>query len=488
MYIVQVASECAPVAKVGGLADVVFGLSRELQLRGHRVDVILPKYDTLAHDQIWDLRPIYHDLWVPWYEAAVHCTVYEGQVHGLRCLFIEPHSADNFFGRGAAYGAFDDGMRFAFFSRAALEYVYKASLMPDVLHCHDWQTGWLPVLLFEMYQALGMTAQRVCYTIHNFMHQGVIGPEVLRATGLGRPEHFYSPERLRDDGNPALLNPVRGGIVYSNFVTTVSPRHAQEVRNGQGHGLEHILGVHAGKFGGVLNGIDYDAWNPQQDPLIPDHYSVDYVDPKYGDKGALRQRLMLRDAYKPIVAYVGRLDGQKGVHLIRHAIFRARETNAQFVLLGSAPDPAINKQFWQLKRELDRDEDIHLELGFDEALAHLIYAGADIMIVPSNFEPCGLTQMIAMRYGTVPVVRSVGGLADTVFDREHGDVPAEWRNGFVFHDANEASIQAALDRAIGLWHHDPRAFRNLLQQGMRHDNSWNHPGQHYQNIYEYIRA
>ncbi|MBW2734833.1 MAG: glycogen synthase [Deltaproteobacteria bacterium] len=489
MHITMVASEMAFVAKVGGLADVVFGLSRELQLRGHHVEVVLPKYDCLWHEQIHGLRSVYDDLSVPWFDGAVHCSVFEGHVHGVPCYFIDPHSEDLFFNRGCFYGADDDAMRFAFFSRATMEFLYKTNRRPDVIHCHDWQTGLIPVLLYEMYAPLGMEQERVCYTIHNFKHQGGAGEQVLRATGLHRPEHFFHHDRLRDDVNPFGLNLMRGGIVYANFVTTVSPRHAEEVKHSeQGHGLRHILNTHAGKFGGVLNGVDYDSWNPEKDDLIPHHYSVDELAGKYGNKEALRDRLLLRKDAKPIVAYVGRLDSQKGVHLIRHTLFRTLERGGQFVLLGSSPDPAIDAEFQQLKVQFNDHPDVHLELAFDEKLAHLIYAGADMMVVPSIFEPCGLTQMIAMRYGTIPIVRAVGGLADTVFDKDYGHVDPQWRNGFVFHEADVQGLESALDRALGLFHDYPQDFRSLMQSAMRHDNSWNHPGQHYVNIYEHIRS
>lgn len=489
MHITMVASELAPVAKVGGLADVVFGLSRELQVRGHHVEVVLPKYDRLWYEQIWELHSVYDDLWVPWFDGAVHCTVLLGHVHGVPCYFIDPHSEDLFFNRGLFYGADDDAMRFAFFSRAAMEFLYKANRRPDVIHCHDWQTGLVPVLHYEMFARLGMWRQRVCYTIHNFKHQGVAGERILRATGLHRPEHFFDANRLRDDFDPSGLNMMRGGIVYSNFVTTVSPRHAEEVKHtDQGHGLGHILNVHGNKFGGVLNGIDYDTWNPEKDGFIPHHYSESNIEGKYGNKEALRDRLWLRKDLKPIIAYVGRLDAQKGVRMIRHALFRTLERGGQFVLLGSSPDPGLDAEFRQLKRQFNDHPDVHLELAFDEHLAHLIYAGADMMVVPSLFEPCGLTQMIAMRYGTIPIVRAVGGLADTVFDKDYGHVAWEWRNGFVFHQADNQGLESALDRAIGLYHHFPHDFRHLMHSAMRHDNSWNHPGQHYVNIYDHIRC
>ena len=203
MYIVQVASECAPVAKVGGLGDVVYGLTRELMVRGNYLEVILPKYDCMRYDQIWGMTRIYEDLWVPWYNGRIHCSVWYGEVHGVRCFFIEPHSQDNFFNRGVFYGCPDEVKRFTFFSKAALEFLLKSDRRPDVIHCHDWQTGILPVLQFEIYQHTGMRDQRVCYTIHNFKHQGVTGQDVLWATGLGRPDHFMHYDRLRDNFNRA---------------------------------------------------------------------------------------------------------------------------------------------------------------------------------------------------------------------------------------------------------------------------------------------
>jgi starch synthase len=333
-----------------------------------------------------------------------------------------------------------------------------------------------------------MPNERTCYTIHNFKHQGIAGREILSATGLGRPEYYYDYHRLRDNFNHSAINFMKGGIVYSNFVTTVSPQHAWEARHtDQGHGLGHTLHVHEGKMGGVLNGIDYNVWNPEIDWYIPYHYGPGNIDTKYGDKEALRDRLLLRKDYKPIIAYVGRLDQQKGVHLIRHAIFHAIRHGAQFVLLGTSPDPAINQDFWRLKHELNDNPDCHLELGFNEELSHLIYAGADMMIVPSLFEPCGLTQMIALKYGTVPIVRAIGGLVDTVFDRDYSHRHPDDRNGYVFHNADYPGIESAMHRAIGLWYGYPDEFRKLMLNGMRYDFSWNYPGQHYFNIYEYIR-
>ncbi len=488
LYVVHITPELASVAKVGGLADVVFGLSRELAIRGNHVEIILPMYATLRHDQIFEMHEVYKDLWVPWYDGAIHCTVFFGFVHGRKCFFIEPHSADHFFNRGSIYGFKDDVLRYAFFSRAAMEFLWKAGKHPDVIHVHDWQTSLVPVFLYEFYQPLGMTHPRVCLTIHNFAHQGVTGVEILHATGLHRPERFFNRDRMADNTYPKALNLLKAGIVYSNFITTVSPRYAFETKDqGQGFGLEPTLHTHQMKYGGVVNGIDYDIWNPEVDRQIPVRYSVESIDGKYDNKRALRHRLMLADNDKPIVAFIGRLDPQKGLDLVRHAIFYTLERGAQFVLLGSSPDERINGDFWGLKRMLNDSPDCHLEIGFDEDLSHLIYAGADMMLVPSRFEPCGLTQLIALRYGTVPVVREVGGLADTVFDKDYSHRPLHERNGYVFRDFDNPGLESALGRAIACYRNHPEHFRELMKNGMHSDYSWNTPGQDYLNIYDYIR-
>ncbi len=209
---------------------------------------------------------------------------------------------------------------------------------------------------------------------------------------------------------------------------------------------------------------------------------------KYLNKEALRNRLLLRQEFKPLIAYIGRLDSQKGVHLIRHGLFYALQNHAQFVLLGISPDPRINDEFWQLKHHLNENQDCHLELGFNEELAHLVYAGADMIIMPSLYEPCGLAQMIALKYGAVPIVRAVGGLVDTVFDRDYSDRAPHDRNGYVFHEPDATGLESAMSRAIGLWYDYPEEFRRLIINGMKYDYSWNFPGQHYINIYEYIRC
>ncbi|NEZ61937.1 glycogen synthase GlgA [Leptolyngbyaceae cyanobacterium CCMR0082] len=489
MYIVQIASECAPVIKAGGLGDVVYGLSRELELSGHTIELILPKYDCMRYDHIWGLHDAYKDLKVPWYGAEVRCDVHCGWVHGRLCFFIEPHDKDNWFRRGRYYGCDDDPMRFAFFSKAALEFLQQSNKRPDIIHCHDWQTGLVPVMLFEIYKYHGMEHQRVCYTIHNFKHQGNAGTEVLWATGLNREPYYFNHERLQDNFNPFALNYMKGGITYSNAVTTVSPHHAWEAHHGDfGYGLGQTLHINQHKFKGVLNGIDYNLWNPKVDTYIPEPYTPNTLDHKLYNKKALRERLMLSHDDKPLVAFIGRLDEQKGVHLVHHAMYRALDRGAQFVLLGSATNASINDHFHYEKAHQNDNPNCHLELGFNEELSHLIYAGADMIVVPSNFEPCGLTQLISFKYGTVPVVRGVGGLVDTVFDIDYDESkPPEKRNGFVFYQSDNYALESALDRALDLWYTDRKGFQTLQRQGMAYDYSWHIPGQQYVKIYDSIR-
>jgi starch synthase len=443
----------------------------------------------MRYDQIWGLHEAYKDLWVPWYGGAIHCSVFCGWVHGRLCFFIQPHSGDNFFNRGHYYGAVDDHMRFAFFSKAALEFMLVANKRPDIIHCHDWQTGLVPVMLFEMYKWHGMWNQRVCYTIHNFKHQGIAGANVLWATGLNNDPYYFSYDRLRDNFNESAINYMKGGIVYSNFVNTVSPHHAWEARYSDiSCGLGHTLETHNHKFGGILNGIDYDVWNPEEDRYIAHHYSPDNFEEKAKNKKALRERLLLRDIDKPLICYIGRLDDQKGVHLVHHAIYYSLNRGSQFVLLGSPTDAEIGSWFWHEKCHLNDNPDCHIELGFNEELAHLIYAAADMIVVPSNYEPCGLTQMIGLRYGTVPIVRGVGGLVNTVFDYDYDELHLpEERNGYTFFQPDQYALESAMGRAFELWYTSPKEFRQLAIQGMEHDYSWNDPGEKYLGVYEHIR-
>ncbi len=489
MHIVHITAELTPIAKVGGLGDVVAGLSAQHQKMGETVDIILPKYDCLLYEQIDHLTQLQMDLQVPWDHGMVTCTVWKGQVHGLSCIFIDPHTDIGFYHRKTVYGQVDDIQRFAFLSRAAIEYLWNTGNQPDIIHCHDWPSALAPIFLFEIYQKLGMTKPRVCFTIHNFKHQGLTGRDLLETTGLHRQDYFCNVDSLLDLQNPHVLNLTKGGIVFSNFVTTVSPRHAIEVMDeDQGFGLEPVLQTHRKKVNGILNGVDYEFFNPATDSSIAKPYSLETLKDKQTNKKALLQQFALEQSDKPLVAFIGRLDPQKGLDLVEHALYLCLQQNAQFILLGSSLDPAINQHFKTLAEEFTDSVDVHFEIGFDEPLSRQIYAGSDFMIVPSKFEPCGLTQLIAMRYGSVPVVRETGGLADTVFDIDYSDKPTSERNGFVFRDFNETGLESALHRALTCYQEQPDLHQDIVKNAMRSDYSWNKPAQDYLDIYNSIRS
>jgi starch synthase len=488
MYITMVGAECAPLAKVGGLGDVIHGLSRELARQGNKVEVILPKYDCLRLDPIEDLQKACDGFSVSFFGERLPCTVECGYVDGIRCFLIDPQSDHEFFHRGVVYGEVDDPGRFAFFCCAVLEFLLRTGRQPDIIHCHDWHTGLLPVLFWEKYEARGLTHPRICHTLHNLAYQGIAGDYVLRSVGLD-PTRLMTPDRLLDGSNPQAANLLKGAIVYSSFVTTVSLRHVWEILStDQGMGLQETLNTYRHKLRGVINGLDEEIWNPRTDPHIVQNYGPESLPGKARNKLALRQRMGLEHTAKPLVSIVSRLERQKGVEMMRHAILYSLESGCQMVLLGRATEPWIDELFQEIKRRTDGSADCHLELVYDEELSHQIHAAADIMVIPSVYEPCGLTQMSAMKYGVVPVVHRVGGLADTVFDANYSDKVFEEVNGFLFDDLTVEGLEHALGRAIRLWFKYPQYFRQLRLNGMHSDYSWAGPARQYLDIFEGIKA
>lgn len=498
MHIVHIATELAPLAKVGGLADVVLGLCRELSWKGHDVDIIIPKYDCLDSEQIRDLTIDQKNVPSFYQGEWFSNTIWIGWVENLKVYFIEPHHPRFFFNRGCFYGCEDDIERFLYFSRAAIEFLYKRPLTPDIIHLHDWQTGIIATLYEEMYKPLGYKHPKTVFTIHNMEYQGKCSPEDLEKIGLSA-SYYHQPVRLQDNLHLNLVNLMKGGIVYSDFVTTVSPTYAKEVLSPEGgKGLESTLNHYHYKFKGILNGLDYSYWNPEIDRFLPVNYSSreipvnkkdrNTLDKKGFIKKVLRERLTMVEDHRPIVGCIARLVPQKGIDLIKHVIRHIVDKKAQFVLLGTSPIPNINAEFHRLKHQYADHPHIRLNLHHQEDLAHLIYAGSDMFIVPSIFEPCGLTQLIAFKYGTVPIVRRTGGLADTVFDVDHSGRPFEEANGYTFDQPDADGIDSALDRAIHCWFYDPERWRRLMVQDMKFDFSWNHPSNLYLDIYKMLRT
>lgn len=496
MHIIHISSELAPLAKVGGLADVVLGLCRELSWKGHDVDIIIPKYDCLDSEQIRDLTMVTTDLMSFYNGEWFPNTIWMGWVENLKVYFIDPHHPRFFFNRGCFYGCDDDVERFLYFSRAAIEFIYKRPLNPDIIHLHDWETAVIAPLYKDMYRQLGLTKPKTVLTIHNMEYQGKCSPTDLNFIGLNNSS-YLQPDKMQDLIYPQLVNLLKGGIVYSDFITTVSPNYAKEVLTPEGgRGLESTLLKHKNKFTGILNGIDYSYWNPEIDRFLSAHYSPretpsnkkdrNTLDKKGFIKKLLREKLNLAEDHRPIVGCITRLVPQKGIDLIKHTIKHIIEKKGQFVLLGSSPIPSINTEFHQLKRQYSDYPHISLTLHHQEELAHMIYAGSDMFIVPSLFEPCGLTQMIALKYGSVPIVRRTGGLADTIFDVDYSGKPFEQTNGYTFDYPDAMGIDSALDRAIHCWFEEPEKWRHVMLNGMKIDFSWNHPSDLYLGIYKRI--
>ncbi|CAA7397654.1 unnamed protein product [Spirodela intermedia] len=486
LHIVHIAAEMAPVAKVGGLGDVVSGLSKALQKRGHLVEIILPKYDCMNHDLISDLKEL--DMTVHSYFDGQQFgnKIWVGIVAGLPVYFIEPHHPGKFFWRGQYYGEHDDFKRFSFFSRAALELLFQSGKKPDIIHCHDWQTAFVPPLYWDVYSSKGFNSARICFTCHNFEYQGVSPASELASCGLD-VHHLHRPDRMQDNSSHERINPVKGAVVYSNIVTTVSPTYAQEVRTAEGgRGLHETLNFHSRKFVGILNGIDTDAWNPATDSFLKYQYSADDLQAKEENKAAVRKHLGLSsaNASQPLVCCITRLVPQKGVHLIRHAIYQTLELGGQFILLGSSPVTHIQREFEEISNHFQNHPHVRLILSYDDALSHAIFAASDMFVIPSIFEPCGLTQMIAMRYGSVPIARRTGGLNDSVFDVDDDAIPVQVRNGFTFLVPDEQGLSGAMKRGFKLYMRNPDAWRDLVQKNMAIDFSWDSSSAQYEQLYE----
>ncbi|XP_019174432.1 PREDICTED: starch synthase 3, chloroplastic/amyloplastic isoform X2 [Ipomoea nil] len=448
MHIVHIAVEMAPIAKVGGLGDVVTSLSRAIQDLNHIVDIILPKYDCVNFNHVKDLE--FHKSY-SW--GGTEVKVWFGKVEGLSVYFLEPQNG--FFWKGCIYGSNNDTERFGFFCHAALEFLQQGGFHPDIIHCHDWSSAPVAWLFKEQYMHYGLSKARVVFTIHNLE----FGAQFIAKA-----------------------------MQYSDKATTVSPNYSKEVSGNP------AIAPHLYKFHGIVNGIDPDIWDPYNDKFIPISYtSENVVEGKRAAKEALQQRLGLKTDDRPLVGIITRLTHQKGIHLIKHALSRTLERGGQVVLLGSAPDPRIQNEFVDLANHMHSafHGRARLCLTYDEPLSHLIYAGADFILVPSIFEPCGLTQLVAMRYGSIPVVRKTGGLYDTVFDVDHDKERARASgiepNGFSFDGADAAGVDYALNRAITAWYDTRDWFNSLCKKVMEQDWSWNRPALDYLELYHAAR-
>lgn len=477
MHVIQVATEFAACVKVGGLADVIFGLCRELKKNNEKVQILLPKYSFMnLPPKISKAAPLsfYFD------GKQRHAELWEAEMDGLELKLIDSKEY-NYFKRKECYGYSDDVERFSFFCAAASRYIMENNA--DLVHLHDWQTA----LVASLCKAHNHNIHTI-FTIHNIEHQGLCSPADLDRVGLVGKD-YLKPDLLQDRYKHWDINLMKGAIVFADQINTVSPTYAFEVQTEEGgRGLDQTLRKFNDKFSGILNGIDADYWNTQKDPFVRFSYKFNSLVEKKKNKRYLEQKLKMSESKMPMVACIARLVPQKGVELIKHALYSCLEKGAQFILLGSSPIESIEQEFKSLKEKFSTSPNIRIETGYQEELAHEIFAASDIFIVPSIFEPCGLTQRIALKYGSIPVVRKTGGLADTVFDLEYSEKDKIERNGFVFEHPTKEGLDFALDRAIDCYVKQASFWQELVKRGMKIDSSWKKPALEYKRLYQLSSA
>jgi starch synthase len=463
MNVLMVCSEFAPWAKTGGLADAVTGLSNALAGRGHDVRVLLPRYSHLpgALATLREVRGRRHRFGEIESAAPARASV--------RVFLLE---LDELTAGDIYTGDERDAGRFIRLASAALDLPHALDWHPDILHCHDWHSALAPVLQRALRDP---RAARTVLTLHNVGYQGSFAADVIEEYAAADLLPAIAADALADGS----VNFMRAGVRAADVVTTVSPTYAREIRTPAfGMGLEDVLSARGEALVGILNGVDYDVWDPRRDPFLPVHYAAADLRPKLELKNVLAARLGLdADATTPLVGVVARLAPQKGIDLVT-AVLPAvlRDTRAAFAVLGSG-DAVLAGELELFAREQPRR--VAFTEGYDEALAHLILAGSDLTLVPSRYEPCGLTQMYALRFGTIPVVRATGGLADTI---EHFDPVSGTGNGSVFRDADPDGLSWSLRTALG-WFDDRAAWSRLVANAMAADFSWHRQVPHYEHLY-----
>jgi len=409
LKILVVSAEAVPFAKVGGLADVAGSLPKALRQLGHDVRLALPKYSQVNEAEL-GLSEILELLSVPAGSGHEPASVFESAAGNVPAYLI---GNDKYFDREEVYGYDDDGERFVFFCRAVLEMLKKLGWQPDVIHCNDWHTGIIPNWLKTIHKDDPFFANTATvFTIHNLAYQGIFGPELLEFAGLANYGLIPHPT---DDDLSRLVVLMARGILFADVINTVSPKYAQEILTPEyGERLHPILARRCDRLFGILNGLDYELWNPATDQDIALNYNADSLERRRANKLALQQEAGLPlGSGVFLVGMISRLAAQKGFDILTEAMDQLMELDLQFILLGTGEE-RYHKIFANVAGKYQGQAAIFLK--FDGALARRIYAGSDAFLMPSRFEPCGLGQMIAMRYGSVPIVRSVGGLADTVKD------------------------------------------------------------------------
>ena len=473
-------SEFTPLAKAGGLADVASALSIYLDRAGHDVRVLLPFYSRIESLGL-DVEPI-PEL------ASMHTRLgdVEQSYSIVRArlpnasLTISLLQCPAFYGRDSIYtNDQDEHLRFVLLSRAAIEMCQHLGFSPDIFHCHDWQTSLIPLYLRSVYAWDRLFEHtRTVLTIHNIGYQGMFPAYTLPQLGLGSAEHLLHQDDLKD----GVINFLKTGVMYANLITTVSPTYAREILGDDyGMGLNHALRERMGTVAGILNGVDYDEWDPQTDSLIPANFGPDDL----GGKRACKERLMLETGLeanldRPLVGIVTRLVGQKGLDLVEQVVPSLLERRDFAVsVLGSGERRFEDFFNWLQSRFRGR---VSFYAGYNNELSHWIEAGADMFLMPSLYEPCGLNQMYSLKYGTVPIVRETGGLADSV---QQIDPSKRTGNGILFRDYNAQGLDWALNRALDFYQ-DKALWHEVMLNGMREDFSWDRQGAQYVSLFRQL--
>jgi starch synthase len=478
MHIAFAASECVPFSKTGGLADVVGALPRALAGLGHQVSVYIPRY---RQTKLADPQTVVRSITIPFDDKYRFCSVTTaGTSAGVRFYFVEYAP---YFDRDAIYGTAagdypDNAERFALFSRAVLE-ASKILGVPHVFHCHDWQSALVPVMLRTFYAAdPAFRDVATVFTIHNMGYQGLFPPDTLPLLML--PWDLLTISKMEFFGQ---VNFLKGALVHSDYVTTVSKKYSQEIQTTEyGFGLEGVLRNRAATVTGILNGVDYEEWSPQTDKFAVATYSAQDLSGKLKCKQDLLHAFGIAnvDAKVPVIGIVSRFAAQKGFDLISQIMDRLAREEMIMVVLGSGDKP-YEEMFQRLNRQFPNK--IAAKVAFDNAVAHKIEAGADMFLMPSRYEPCGLNQIYSLKYGTVPIVRATGGLDDTI---EPWDARTGKGTGFKFTDYTGEALLTTVKQAL-LAYQDPSSWQILMRNGMVRDFSWGASAREYGKVYERAR-
>lgn len=481
MHIVHLSTEFAPIAKAGGLGDVTVGLCRELTRMGHQVSVFIPRYSFIQAPLAQEGEPF------PCLERGTsHMnTMFSASIENCQVFLLDTHHPKHYFQREHIYGYPDDVARFLYFTKAVLEFLQRQNQPIDILHLHDWPVAIAALLAKKIFHS---PIKKIVLTIHNAAYQGLCAPSDLDALGL-HGSNYLTQDELQDDGSHHI-NLLKGGIVYADAVNTVSPSYAKEILDPHFSKDLHVtLNRYQSKISGILNGIDPHLWNPMLDRYLPKPYHAqqsveEILAAKKAAKDFLRKRFNLHENHLPWIGAVTRIVHQKNPHLLEVGFKYALKNGCNFLLLGSSPDPSIQEHFNKLKNEYAHNSSVLLHFAYDDELAHQIFAALDFLFIPSLYEPCGLTQLIGMRYGTLPIVHATGGLKDTVFDYDNAKIPKKIRNGILFQNINSSDADIAIQRAINLFRNYPKQYQSLMTQIMQLKFDWTKPAKSYLDLYE----